>query len=541
MQSSPAPWFGPSGTAYSSPTGTANVVPFQGDFDGDGVTDLAYYNLSTATWTIAESSNFAAQGALTFTMGTPNLSIPVVGYFSPNGGQLTQTPKVGQTAEPAVMTYSNGQDVWTIASSNQGNYTVTFPMPGQPGDIPVPGDYDGVGYDELAIYRPSTAQFFVQQLNGTVTPGTKSFDLTSALAQFGLSGDLNSLVPVPAQYDNVAIYKALASPPKNTNVPIFGHTEAAIYDPVQGVFLILGPNGAYTVSGFQPGDIPAPADYLGAGQDQVVAYRPSNGQFIQETPGVSGQAIGQSTITTFQPGGIPVMAPLSYRLPSTITAVTGPGGGTTTGSGGGTTTTGSGGGTTTTGSGGGTTTGSTTTTGIQLFDHDNVNLVVLQLGSTRAVREPSRYGTRLEAPLEEGGDEEGPSHEEAGQAEEGGDAPHRQEGGDAPHRQEGACRSRRYAPRRDGRQDGGRGRRPRPSGRSRPGECPGESAVIESEAPRCVSREPKPGRPAGTRTEIPRARLPRRDGAGGGKPGLLERSHDIVIGSNPAVSRSAWE
>ena len=80
------PWFGPSGALYSSPAGTANVVPFQGDFDGDGLTDLAYYNLSTATWTIDESSNYAVQGASTFSMGTPNASIPVVGYFDPTAG-----------------------------------------------------------------------------------------------------------------------------------------------------------------------------------------------------------------------------------------------------------------------------------------------------------------------------------------------------------------------------------------------------------------------------------------------------------------------
>ena len=65
------------------------------------------------------------------------------------------------------------------------------------------------------------------------------------------------------------------------NQPIFGHTEPAVYDPKTGVFTILGPNGVYTVSGFQPGDIPAPADYLGSGSDQVVAYRPSTGQFIE--------------------------------------------------------------------------------------------------------------------------------------------------------------------------------------------------------------------------------------------------------------------
>ena len=63
------PWFGPSGALYSSPSGTANDVPFQGDFDGDGLTDLAYYNLSTATWTIDESSNYAAQGAVDLAHG----------------------------------------------------------------------------------------------------------------------------------------------------------------------------------------------------------------------------------------------------------------------------------------------------------------------------------------------------------------------------------------------------------------------------------------------------------------------------------------
>ena len=46
----PPIWF-TSGTAF----GPANVVPFQGDFDGDGEADLAYYQLSTATWSTENS------------------------------------------------------------------------------------------------------------------------------------------------------------------------------------------------------------------------------------------------------------------------------------------------------------------------------------------------------------------------------------------------------------------------------------------------------------------------------------------------------
>jgi subtilisin-like proprotein convertase family protein len=289
-------------------------VPFEGDFDGDGLTDLAFYNLSTGTWTIDESSNYATQGPETFTMGTPNSSIPTVGYFSPNGGQLTQAPQVAQAEEVAVMTYKNGQDIWTIDSTTEGDYTVT--MAGQAGDIPVPGDYDGVGYDQLAVYRPATsstpAEFIVLQQNyssstGTVTYSTQTINIGQYLAQFGLAADATQLVPVPDQYNNVA-----ASPASTT--PVFGKTEAAVYDPVKGEYLILGPSGAYTVSGFKPGDIPAPGDYLGNGSDQAVVYRPSTGQFIEGSE--SGTLTTLATMS--QTHDIPLTSPLYDRLPSTV-------------------------------------------------------------------------------------------------------------------------------------------------------------------------------------------------------------------------------
>ena len=41
------------------------------------------------------------------------------------------------------------------------------------GRLPVPGDYDGVGHTEAAVYRPSTAQWFVQE------PGGKTETLTT--------------------------------------------------------------------------------------------------------------------------------------------------------------------------------------------------------------------------------------------------------------------------------------------------------------------------------------------------------------------------
>ena len=72
----------------------------------------------------------------------------MVGYFDANAPE-----------EVAVYTLANGQGTWSIASGITGLRTVAF---GQAGDIPVPGEYTGVGYDELAVYRPSTGQFLVQ-------------------------------------------------------------------------------------------------------------------------------------------------------------------------------------------------------------------------------------------------------------------------------------------------------------------------------------------------------------------------------------------
>ena len=58
---------------------------------------------------------------------------------------------------------AQGQDVWTDRQLQPAAYADHHL--GQAGDIPVPGDYDGIGYDEPAVYRPSTGQFMVLQQN----------------------------------------------------------------------------------------------------------------------------------------------------------------------------------------------------------------------------------------------------------------------------------------------------------------------------------------------------------------------------------------
>src|SRR5207248_2058350 len=59
---------------------------------------------------------------------------------------------------------------------------------GGKGDVPVPGDYDAVGHAELAVFRPSTGQWFVMGPTGGRLLGT-----------FGAK-NLTDL-PVPGDYD----------------------------------------------------------------------------------------------------------------------------------------------------------------------------------------------------------------------------------------------------------------------------------------------------------------------------------------------------
>ena len=70
-------------------------------------------------------------------------------------------------------------------------------------DVPEPSDYDGVGRTEIAVYRPSTSQWFVLGPNG----------VGRQLARFGGPG---MDVPEPGDYDGL------------------GRTEVAVYRPSTG-------------------------------------------------------------------------------------------------------------------------------------------------------------------------------------------------------------------------------------------------------------------------------------------------------------------
>ena len=79
-----------------------------------------------------------------------------------------------------------------------GTNTVTARQFGTNGDKIVPGDYDGDGRNDLAVFRPATATWWI----------LKSSDSLFTVTQFGLSTDKL----VPADYDgdgktDIAVYR----------------------------------------------------------------------------------------------------------------------------------------------------------------------------------------------------------------------------------------------------------------------------------------------------------------------------------------------
>ena len=145
---------------------------------------------------------------------------------------------------------------------------------GMQGDIPVPGDYDGLGMTDYAVWRPSNGTWYVDDVGGLVCPG----GTYSATCSWGTNGD----IPVPGDYNGD------------------GRTDLAVWRPSNGTWYVV-----YSLTGEivtqqwgESGDIPVPGDYDGDGKTDFAVWRPSNGtwyiiysstgQHVQYAWGTSG-------------------------------------------------------------------------------------------------------------------------------------------------------------------------------------------------------------------------------------------------------------
>ncbi|HEX3052491.1 MAG TPA: hypothetical protein VHP83_17650, partial [Aggregatilineaceae bacterium] len=131
---------------------------------------------------------------------------------------------------------------------------------GMEGDIPIPGDYDGDGMDEFAVWRPQDHTFYVS-LNNTDWAGNPVL-----IVKIDGAGE----IPIKGNFDDDPA------------------DEMGVWRESDGVWTIAldnstqtnDPNDYLIVQTGMQGDIPIAADYEGDGMDEIAVWRPVDGSYF---------------------------------------------------------------------------------------------------------------------------------------------------------------------------------------------------------------------------------------------------------------------
>ncbi len=220
------------GGAEAIQWGWPSVEPVSGDYDGDGIDDLAVFDQATGRWFIRSVAG--ATIAWEVFWGWPGVR-PVPGDYNGNG-----------TNDLAILDQNTGRWFIQTVGREELAWSVFW---GWPGVDPVPGDYDGDGIDDLAIFDQNTGRWFIRKLSG---------DIILWEAFWGWPG----VTPVPGDYNNDGI------------------DDLAIFDQNTGRWFIREVDG--TVLAWEEwwgfaGCTPVPGDYDNDGIADKVAYYESNG------------------------------------------------------------------------------------------------------------------------------------------------------------------------------------------------------------------------------------------------------------------------
>lgn len=181
------------GASWSLKFGSPGDAPVPGDYDRDGVTDLAvwrkYSNTPNGTWIVRSSRDGKEYGTLLPTVTPTNLSVM-------DSDKLMVGNTVAFSSNPnnfgTFTSWRPATATWTLENL-VGNYnqfgavssSKTIPNWGKSGDIPFAADFSRDGIDDLALFRPSNGFWYIK--NGA-TVGTGEGTNTSF--QYGTAEDI---------------------------------------------------------------------------------------------------------------------------------------------------------------------------------------------------------------------------------------------------------------------------------------------------------------------------------------------------------------
>ncbi|CAN5380258.1 hypothetical protein BH10ACI1_BH10ACI1_08770 [soil metagenome] len=248
-----------SGTVISGVWGNANTdFPCPGDFDGDGLDDYSFYRAGATQgtqsefWVFASSTNtvmYFAWGIKGSTTGANPSDTALCRDFDGDGKTDVAVARRGATTGDPL--------VWYIRQSSNNtarivNWGITGADSNSFYDAPVPGDYDGDGKFDIAIFRFGTAP----DNNWIVL---KSSDGGSIYQQWG---NFTTDYILPGDYDGDGKYDFGVARTGATNAsPMVWYVQYA-----------AGGQRAQQTFGITS-DLPAQGDYDGDGKTDIAIYR----------------------------------------------------------------------------------------------------------------------------------------------------------------------------------------------------------------------------------------------------------------------------
>ncbi|MBE0599070.1 MAG: S8 family serine peptidase, partial [Desulfuromonadales bacterium] len=190
-------------------------------------------------WYLDASGNGAWDAAVDLAYGSFGMTgdLPVVGDFDGDGVDQIAVFRAGQWYVD-----TNGNGAW-----DAGDAVYSF---GQAGDLPVVGDFDGNGVDQLAVFR--AGRWYVD------TNGNGAWDAGDAVYSFGQGGDL----PVVGDFDGDGVDQIAVFRADKWYVDTNG---SGVWDAGDAVY-----------SFGQRGDLPVVGDFDGNGVDQIAVFRAGN-------------------------------------------------------------------------------------------------------------------------------------------------------------------------------------------------------------------------------------------------------------------------